>query len=135
VRASRSLTAPDGTQGLDIVAKKRPDAVVTDMRMPGISGMRTAREDPRDRRRTARRLMTAFGTIETAVKAMKLGAFDYLTKPFEGDELIITVKRAVEHAGLCARTRCCDERDARRPGSTGTGGRRVRSPSARGSIA
>jgi DNA-binding NtrC family response regulator len=45
-------------------------------------------------------LMTAFGTIETAVKAMKLGAFDYLTKPFEGDELIICVKRAAEHRRL-----------------------------------
>ncbi len=45
-------------------------------------------------------LMTAFGTVDTAVKAMKMGAFDYLTKPFEGDELLITVKRAVEHRRL-----------------------------------
>jgi DNA-binding NtrC family response regulator len=45
-------------------------------------------------------LMTAFGTIETAVKAMKLGAFDYITKPFEGDELLVAVKRALEHARL-----------------------------------
>lgn len=94
------LTAPDGTQGLDIVAKKRPDAVVTDMRMPGLSGMELLEKIREIDDELPIVLMTAFGTIETAVKAMKMGAFDYLTKPFEGDELIITVKRAVEHRRL-----------------------------------
>jgi DNA-binding NtrC family response regulator len=90
----------DGSAAIDAIAKNRPDCVVTDMRMPGLSGLellekvRTIDDD------LPVILMTAFGTIDTAVKAMKLGAFDYLTKPFEGDELVIAVKRAVEHRRL-----------------------------------
>ena len=94
------LTAPDGAGGLDLAAKKRPDAVVTDMKMPGLSGMELLEKLRAVDDELPVVLMTAFGTIETAVKAMKLGAFDYLTKPFEGDELVITVKRAVEHRRL-----------------------------------
>ncbi len=45
-------------------------------------------------------LMTAYGAIETAVRALKLGAYDYITKPFEGDELVVAVKRAIEHASV-----------------------------------
>jgi two-component system response regulator AtoC len=117
------LTAPDGTQGLDIVAKKRPDAVVTDMRMPGLSGMELLEKIREIDDELPIVLMTAFGTIETAVKAMKMGAFDYLTKPFEGDELIITVKRAVEHRRL-VRENAVLRMNATpgAPGSTGTGG-------------
>ncbi len=48
-------------------------------------------------------LMTAFGTIETAVAAMKQGAFDYITKPFSGDELLVAVERAVDHGELVQR--------------------------------
>ncbi len=94
------LTAPDGAAGLDLAAQKRPDAVVTDMKMPGLSGMELLEKLRAVDDELPVVLMTAFGTIETAVKAMKLGAFDYLTKPFEGDELVITVKRAVEHRRL-----------------------------------
>lgn len=93
-------TACDGRSALREVAARRPDAVVTDLSMPGMSGVdllgeiRTLDED------LPVVLMTAFGTVETAVEAMKRGAFDYLTKPFEGDELIITIKRAIQHAGV-----------------------------------
>jgi len=95
-----ATAAPDAQAALEAIARKRPDAVVTDMRMPGMTGIELL-----ERIRTIDDdlpvvLMTAFGTIETAVRAMKLGAFDYLTKPFEGDELVITVKRAVEHRRL-----------------------------------
>lgn len=95
-----AATAADANAALEMIARKRPDAIVTDMRMPGMTGIELL-----ERVRTIDDdlpvvLMTAFGTIETAVKAMKLGAFDYLTKPFEGDELVIAVKRAVEHRRL-----------------------------------
>ena len=94
------LAAPDGAAAAETVARKRPDCVVTDLKMPGISGV-----DLIDRVKEFDAdipviLMTAFGTVETAVDAMKRGAFDYITKPFEGDELIIAVKRAIEHASI-----------------------------------
>ncbi|GJQ28183.1 MAG: acetoacetate metabolism regulatory protein AtoC [Phycisphaerae bacterium] len=92
--------AADAQAAIDAAMRQRPGAVVTDMRMPGMTGIELI-----ERLRSLDDdlpviLMTAFGTIETAVKAMKLGAFDYLTKPFEGDELIIAVKRAMEHRRL-----------------------------------
>lgn len=92
------VTATDAPAALAAIARKRPDCVVSDLKMPGMTGVelleriRTIDED------LPLILMTAFGTVETAVKAMRLGAYDYLTKPFEGDELIIAVKRAIEHA-------------------------------------
>lgn len=94
------LTAPDGPGALETIAKRRPDAVVTDMRMPGMTGVELIEKLRAFDDEVPVILMTAFGTIDTAVKAMKLGAFDYLTKPFEGDELIIAVRRAMEHRRL-----------------------------------
>ncbi len=94
------LTASDGETALGMVAQSRPDAVVTDMRMPGMTGIDLLEKLRQIDDELPVILMTAFGTIETAVKAMKIGAFDYLTKPFEGDELVIAVKRAIEHRRL-----------------------------------
>ncbi|HYE62889.1 MAG TPA: sigma-54 dependent transcriptional regulator [Phycisphaerales bacterium] len=94
------VSAPDGAAALETIAKKRPDAVVTDMKMPHMTGIELLEKVRQIDDELPVVLMTAFGTIETAVKAMKLGAFDYLTKPFEGDELIISLKRAIEHRRL-----------------------------------
>jgi DNA-binding NtrC family response regulator len=94
------LTAGDGQAALELIARKRPDAVVTDLKMPGITGIDLLEKIRQIDDDLPVVLMTAFGTIETAVSAIKLGAFDYLTKPFEGDELIIAVKRAIEHRRL-----------------------------------
>lgn len=90
-------SADSGTRALDLLGRRRPDAIVTDLRMPGLTGIdliAKVREIDADLPIV---LMTAFGTIETAVEAIKAGAFDYVTKPFEGDELIISVKRAISH--------------------------------------
>ncbi len=92
--------APDGRSALREVAARRPDAVVTDLSMPGMSGVDLLAEIRAFDEDLPVVLMTAFGTVETAVEAMKRGAFDYLTKPFEGDELVISVKRAIQHAGV-----------------------------------
>jgi DNA-binding NtrC family response regulator len=94
------VSAADGAAALELVARKRPDVVVTDMRMPTMTGIELLQKLRAIDDELPVVLMTAFGTIETAVKAMKLGAFDYLTKPFEGDELIIAIKRAIEHRRL-----------------------------------
>ncbi len=94
------IAAEDGRRALELIASRRPDAVVTDLKMPNMTGIdlvKAVREQDED---LPVILMTAFGTIETAVRAMKLGASDYITKPFQGDELIISVKRAIEHARL-----------------------------------
>jgi two-component system, NtrC family, response regulator HydG len=93
-------TAGDGEAALTLCAQSRPDAIVTDMRMPGMTGIELLEKVRQIDDELPVILMTAFGTIETAVRAMKIGAFDYLTKPFEGDELVIAVKRAIEHRRL-----------------------------------
>jgi len=76
------------------------DVVVTDMRLPGADGIAVLRA-ARDRdARTAVLLMTAFGSIESAVEAMRLGAFDFVQKPFDLEQLEARVARGVEHARL-----------------------------------
>ncbi|MFN0011067.1 MAG: sigma-54-dependent transcriptional regulator [Phycisphaerales bacterium] len=100
-RAGLDVVMADGAAAaVSAVAKRRPDAVITDLKMPGGSGidlLKQLREFDDDLPVV---LMTAFGTVQTAVEALKLGAFDYITKPFEGDELVIAVKRAIEHGRL-----------------------------------
>jgi len=76
------------------------DAIVTDLRMPGIDGMEGLRRFKAKVPEIPVILVTAFATVETAVDAMKAGAFDYLRKPFEPEELEIVVSRAVEHARM-----------------------------------
>ena len=94
------LAASDGAAALEMIARRKPDAVITDLKMPNMTGVEllaNIREFDDDLPVV---LMTAYGTVETAVEAMKLGAFTYITKPFEGDELLIAVKRAIEHGRL-----------------------------------
>jgi two-component system response regulator HydG len=76
------------------------DAIVTDLRMPGIDGIEGLRRFKAKVPEIPVILVTAFATVDTAVEAMKAGAFDYLTKPFEPEELEIVVARAVEHARI-----------------------------------
>ncbi len=91
------VTAGDGASAIDVVSRCRPDAIVTDLKMPGMSGLDLLGEVRKIDEDLPVVMMTAFGTVETAVQALKLGAFDYITKPFEGDELVIAMKRALEH--------------------------------------
>ncbi|MGH7133349.1 MAG: sigma-54-dependent transcriptional regulator [Phycisphaerales bacterium] len=100
-RAGLEVVMADGGQAaLEIIARKRPDAIVTDLKMPGMTGIELVDHARKIDDELPIIVMTAFATVETAVKALKTGAFDYITKPFEGDELIIAVKRAIEHGRL-----------------------------------
>ncbi|MCG3180682.1 MAG: Transcriptional regulatory protein ZraR [Phycisphaerae bacterium] len=90
----------DATVALDDILGGGFDLVVTDLKMPRLDGVGLLSRLRESGCETAVILMTAFGTVQTAVEAMKLGAFDYLQKPFQGDELEIVVERALKHAHL-----------------------------------
>jgi len=89
-------TAPSGARALALVEEDEPDLVITDMRMPRMSGVELIRELKARNPDLPVIVMTAFGTVENAVEAMKAGALDYITKPFENQELLLTVERALK---------------------------------------
>jgi DNA-binding NtrC family response regulator len=96
----RVVTACDGESAVAIISRKRPDAVVSDLKMPGMGGLGLLEKIREIDDELPLVLMTAYGAVDTAVKAIKNGAYDYITKPFEGDELLVAVKRAIRHASL-----------------------------------
>jgi nitrogen regulation protein NR(I) len=90
------LTAEDGEQGLQILREHHIDLVVTDLKMPKVDGMALMREALREDPELPIVMITAHGTVDTAVEALKLGAFDYLTKPFDKDEVRQIVAKALK---------------------------------------
>ena len=98
-------TAEDGTRALGLIAATEFDVILSDIRMPGADGMAVLQETRRQYPDTEVILMTAFGTVQDAVLAMKQGAYDYLQKPFEPDEALILVRRAMERRQLRAQAR------------------------------
>ena len=84
---------PTGTEGIEAIREKTFDVVITDLRLPGVDGL-TVLQTAKDKEpQTEVLVITAHGSVETAVEAMKLGAFDYITKPFQMDELLLIVER------------------------------------------
>ena len=94
------ISANNGLNALTMIAKHRPDAVVTDLKMPEMDGMGLLMKLKEIDDQLPLVLMTAYGTVDVAVSAMKQGAFDFVQKPFEGDQLVLTMKRAIEHRRL-----------------------------------
>src|SRR4029434_4299509 len=92
--------ASSATAALAAVAEQDFDVVLSYMRMPGLSGVELVGQLRRLRPSTPVVLMTAFGSIDSAVEAMRSGACDYLTKPFEPDAVILAVERALAHRAL-----------------------------------
>src|SRR5271155_706722 len=78
----------------------RFDLLITDLKMPRMTGIELLTEAKRLRPEMPVVLMTAFATVSTAVEAMKLGAYDYIQKPFDGDEITLLVDRTLEHNRL-----------------------------------
>jgi DNA-binding NtrC family response regulator len=99
------LTAPDGAAGLRAFQEASVDLVVTDVRMPDMDGLELLTRIKTMQPDMPVIMLTAHGTINSAVEAMKLGAFDYLTKPFNRDQLKAAVRKALEIAALTMENR------------------------------
>lgn len=95
-----TYTASSGEEGLEIVRKLHPDVILTDLKMEGMGGIEFIGSLPQEPFELPVVIMTAYGTITSAVEAIKKGAFDYLTKPLDKDVLVLTIKRAVDRVDL-----------------------------------
>lgn len=92
--------AESGKEAISIVRKERPEVVLTDLKMPEMDGITLLHEIKRSKPDTTVIVLTAYGTVENAVQAMKAGAFHYLTKPINFDELELTLKKAFSQRSL-----------------------------------
>jgi len=95
-----AVGASKGAEALALVKRECPDVLISDLRMSGLSGHQLQLELKRVAPNLPVIIITAFGSIQTAVESMKLGAFDYITKPFSNDELLLVVSRALETGSL-----------------------------------
>ena len=86
-----------GEKGKELMLAEDYDLMISDIRMSPINGMELLAIAHEERPNMAVIMLTAYGSVETAIEALKLGAFDYVTKPFKVDELLITVQRALEY--------------------------------------
>ncbi|MEM5788618.1 MAG: response regulator, partial [Syntrophobacteraceae bacterium] len=99
------FTAESAQNGLELIQENDLDVVITDMKMPRMDGM-----DFLERIRLRNPdlpviMMTAFGSVEKAVEAMRKGAFDYILKPFKNEELKLTIRKAIDHHRLVCQNR------------------------------
>jgi DNA-binding NtrC family response regulator len=92
--------ASSGEEGLYLFGQERPNLVITDMKMSGMDGLMVLKSVKERSPETLVVIITAFGTVDVAVEAMKAGAYDYITKPFNRDELKLTVRKALQFSGL-----------------------------------
>jgi DNA-binding NtrC family response regulator len=93
-------TASSGEDGLSQLEQFRPNLVITDMKMSGIDGLMVLKSVKERSTDTLVIIITAFGTIDVAVQAMKAGAYDYITKPFNREALKLTVRKALQFSDL-----------------------------------
>ncbi|MBW2569685.1 MAG: sigma-54-dependent Fis family transcriptional regulator [Deltaproteobacteria bacterium] len=92
--------ASDGYEGLQMIDRNQYDFILCDIKMPRVDGMEFLKSVGDKIEATTVIMMSAYGTIDTAVKAMKLGAYDYISKPFKTDEVLLTLKKAEERENL-----------------------------------
>jgi DNA-binding NtrC family response regulator len=92
------LSAPSGEAGLNIIRERTPDLVILDMRLPGMNGFETFKAIHALESKLPVIIMTAYGTTETAIEATKMGAFDYILKPFDIPDMLSVIGQALEAA-------------------------------------
>ena len=108
------LVVPSGEDAIDLLKNDDVDLVLTDKRLPGIDGVEIVRRIKADHSNLAVVVMTAYGTIGSAVEAMRLGAEDYLVKPFDAAEVLMVLRRAIEFHELKAANRATIRRNQER---------------------
>jgi len=91
------VPALGGDKAKVVLTSEEFDLMISDIRMSPVNGMELLKIAHNDRPTMSVIMLTAYGSVETAIEALKLGAFDYVTKPFKVDELLITVQRALEY--------------------------------------
>jgi two-component system response regulator PilR (NtrC family) len=92
--------ASSGAEGIEMARALQMDAAIVDIMMPGIDGIATLDELKRIDEDLAVIMITAYASVESAISAMKAGAFDYITKPFKNDEVLVVVRNAIERRRL-----------------------------------
>jgi len=93
-------TASNGSEGLQMLEQAIYDFVLCDIKMPKMNGMEFLKSSRQKIGASTVIMMSAYGSIDTAIEAMKLGAYDYISKPFKTDEVYLTLKKAEEREGL-----------------------------------
>jgi len=96
----RVSVAEDGYEGLELIKGESFDIVILDLKMPGLSGMEVLKKIKEDDPEAIVIVITGYATVDSAVEAMKSGAYDFLPKPFTPDELRVIVRRALEKRKL-----------------------------------
>lgn len=91
-----TVSVEDGFKAIDEVRSKKYDLIICDMKLPKMDGMQIMEEIMKISPETPLIFLTAFGDIKNAVEAMRKGAFDYITKPFDNDDMVITIRKALE---------------------------------------
>ncbi|MDK2919242.1 MAG: two-component system, NtrC family, response regulator AtoC [Candidatus Petromonas sp.] len=90
------ITASDGKEAVEKFKKEDPDLILLDLRMPEMNGMEALREIKKEDSKIPVIMITAHGTMESAIEAMKIGALDYISKPFEIEELKVQIRKALD---------------------------------------
>lgn len=98
----RIETAANGTLGLALLERVKPRVALLDLRMPGVAGIDVLKKLPQIDPRIVPIVITGYASVQSAVDSMKLGAFEFLTKPFETTQLLDTVQRGIHHWGTYA---------------------------------
>ena len=105
-RAGYEVTpASDGQEGISLFSPEKFDVVITDVKMPGLSGIEVLRRIKKQASEIPVLVITAFGNVETAVEAMKEGAYDFIGKPFHREQLLLSVGKALERRRLTEEVR------------------------------